>query len=99
MYLVAGHFQFSENNCQRAVEIMNEIVRIGRAEKGIHQYRFYANPDSENAFFLFEEWSTKEDHDRHFESEAIQALVPEFFELLTEPPQVSYFDADLAGTL
>ena len=76
MYLTAGHFKFTESGCERAVELMNEIVKIGRGEKGIHQYTFYPNPDSKNAWFLFEEWESKEAHDAHFESAAMQALVP-----------------------
>lgn len=99
MYLTAGHFKFTEPGCKRAVELMNEIVKIGRSEKGIHQYTFYPNPDSKNAWFLFEEWESKEAHDVHFESAAMQALVPEFFELLAEAPDVSYFDASLVSKL
>ena len=99
MYLTAGHFKFTDSGCERAVELMNEIVKIGRGEKGIHQYTFYANPDSKNAWFLFEEWESKEAHDAHFESAAMQALVPEFFELLAEAPDVSYYDASLVSKL
>ena len=99
MYLVAGHFKFTEAGSNRAVELMSEIVKIGRGEKGITQYAFYANPDSKNAWFLFEEWESKEAHDVHFESAAMQAIVPEFFELLAEQPDVSYFDASLASKL
>ena len=99
MYLVAGHFKFTEAGRARAVELMDEIVKIGRGESGIRQYTFYPNPDSENAFFLFEEWESREAHDVHFESEAMQQLVPEFMELLEKEPDVSYFDADLVAKL
>ena len=56
MYLVAGHFKCTEAGQARAVELMDEIAKIGRGESGIRQYTFYPNPDAENAFFLFEEW-------------------------------------------
>ncbi len=99
MYLVAGHFTCTKAGRARVVEIMDQIVAIGRAEDGIRQYTFYPSPDSETAFFLFEEWESKEAHDVHFESEAMQQLVPEFLGLLQEAPDVSYFDAELVGKL
>jgi quinol monooxygenase YgiN len=97
MYLTAGHFKFNDESARRAIELMEKIVAIGRQEAGIHQYTFYPNPDVVHGYFLFEEWDSKELHDKHFESDEIQALVPEFFELLTEPPSISYFDATLSS--
>ena len=99
MYLVAGHFTCTEAGRARAVELMNQIVAIGRGESGIRQYTFYPSPDSDTAFFLFEEWDSKEAHDVHFESEAMQQLVPEFLGCLEGAPDVSYFDAELVGKL
>ncbi len=99
MYLTAGHFKFTDAGLPRARELMNKIVEIGRSEEGIVQYTFYPNPDKDNAWFLFEEWESREAHDAHFESDAMQALVPEFFELLAEEPSVSYFDATLVSSL
>ena len=99
MYLTVGHFKFKQAGVQRAREIMDAIVTLGREEPGISQYTFYASPDAEHAYFLFEEWESKELHDRHFNSSEMQAIVPEFFELLAEAPQVSYFNATLESKL
>ena len=99
MYLVAGHFNFKEDGCKRAIEWMNTIVKLGRGETGIHQYTFYPNPDEKHGYFLFEEWNSQKLHDNHFESDEMQALVPEFFDLLSRPPDVSYFDATLISKL
>ena len=99
MYITAGHFKVEEDACDRAIEIMNQIVSIGRQEQGIQQYTFYPNPDTTFAYFLFEVWDSKEAHDVHFESAEMQAIVPEFFGLLDGPPKISYFDASLESTL
>ena len=99
MYLVAGHFVCTPEGRDRAVELMAEIVKVGRAEEGINQYAFYGSPESDCAFFLFEEWQSKVAHDLHFESDAMAQLVPEFLGLMAEAPDVSYFDATLAGKL
>lgn len=99
MYLVAGHFTFKDEGLNRAKELMNEIVSIGRTEPGIQQYRFYPNPDGQNAYFLFEEWDSKELHDVHFNRDEMQAILPQFFELLAAAPDVSYFDASLESKL
>ena len=99
MYLVAGPFVCTPGGRDRAVELMAEIVKVGRAEEGINQYAFYGSPESDCAFFLFEEWQSKAAHDVHFESDAMAQLVPEFLGLMAEAPDVSYFDATLAGKL
>lgn len=99
MYLVAGHFKFKPEGHARALELMSSIVSIGRSENGIHQYTFFANPDDEHSHFLFEEWDSKKAHDVHFERLEMQDLVPEFFSLLAEDPDVSYFDASLSSKL
>ena len=72
---------------------------MGRSEEGINQYAFYNSPESECVFFLFEEWQSKAAHDVHFESDAMAQLVPEFLGLMAQAPDVSYFDATLAGKL
>jgi len=99
VYITAGHFKFKQDGCDRAVDIMQQIVTIGRQEPGIQQYTFYPSPDTDYAFFLFEVWNSKAAHDAHFESAKIQALLPEFFELLDGQPEISYFDASLESTL
>ena len=99
MYLTSGHFTFKQEHIDRAKELMNEIVAIGRQEKGINSYTFYASPDKENSYFLFEEWDSKELHDIHFNSDAMQKIVPEFFELLAGPPSITYYDASIESTL
>ena len=66
MYLVAGHFKFKEDGSRRAIELMNTIVKIGHEETGIHHYSFYPTPDEKHGYFLFEEWDSKELHDKHF---------------------------------
>jgi len=34
MYLVVGHFKFKQDDYERAVELMNNIVKIGQQEIG-----------------------------------------------------------------
>ncbi len=99
MYLVTGHFVCTPGGRDRAVELMAEIVKLGRSEEGINQYAFYSSPESDCAFFLFEEWQSKAAHDVHFESDAMAQLVPEFLGLMAQGPDVSYLDATLVGKL
>lgn len=82
MYLVAGHFKFKADSHTRAVEMMETIVSIGRTESGIHKYTFYPDPDREYSHFLFEQWDSKEAHDKHFERKEMQDIIPEFFPFL-----------------
>ncbi len=99
MYLVTGQFTCKEAGRARAVELMSKMVTIGRGESGVRQYTFYPDPDSDTAFFLFEEWESKAAHDVHFESEAMQQIVPEFLGVLEEAPDVSYYEAEFVGKL
>jgi quinol monooxygenase YgiN len=93
MYLVTGYFLFKPESRIRGLEILAQITELGLTEEGIHKYSYYQDPKDENRYFLYEEWETKAAHDAHFGSDAIQAIVPEFFSLMAEPAEVIYFDA------
>lgn len=93
MYLVTGRFKFAEGGRSRAIELMAEMVRIGKGHDGVGAYDFFEDLQQDHSFFLYVEWRSKEAHDLHFNSEEMQAIVPEFFDLLCEPSDISYFDA------
>ena len=93
MYQVTAYFSFAPESRDRGLEILDQIVALGLTENGILRYKYYADPDDSNRFFLYEEWETKEAHDVHFNSDGMQAMVPEFFTLFAEPPEVIYYDA------
>ncbi len=93
MYQVTAYFSFKPESQDRGIEILNQIVALGLTEDGIQQYKYYSDPDDQNRYFLYEEWDTKAAHDVHFNSDAMQAIVPEFFGLLAEPAEVIYYDS------
>ncbi len=62
-------------------------------------YHFYEDWDEPGRFALHEVWESKAAHDAHFNSDAMQALLPGFFEFLAEPPTVTYYDASIESQL
>ena len=99
MYLVTGNFIIKEDHLEQATSVMRKIVEVGRGEEGIVRYTFYPDPVDPLRFFLFEEWETRELHDKHFESEYMQETVPGLFECFAEDPEVYYYDATVASKL
>ena len=93
MYQVTAYFRFNPESQDRGIEILNQIVALGLTEDGIQRYKYYSDPDDQNRYFLYEEWDTKAAHDVHFNSDAMQAIVPEFFGLLAGPAEIIYYDA------
>ena len=93
MYLVTGYFLFKPEALGRGRELLEKITALGITEDGIFKYSYYRDAKDEHRYFLYEEWETKAAHDAHFDSDAIQAIIPEFFSLLAEPAEVIYFDA------
>lgn len=96
MYVVAGRFKFVDGSRSRAIELMAEMVNIGKEHDGVGAYDFFQDIKDKHDFFLYVEWRSKEAHDLHFKSEAMQAIVPEFFDLLREPSKIDYWDAQPA---
>jgi len=96
MYLVTGHFTFKPEALDAAKDIMGKIMERGRKERGIIRYTFYADPAEETRYFLFEEWESQETHDAHFNSEFMQAIVPELMNCFAEDMDVKYYEAELA---
>lgn len=78
---------------------MYKIMTLGRSEPGVIRYGFHPHWDNPARFFLYEEWESKTAHDAHFNSEAMQAMVPRFFELLTGAPDLTYYDAIVESRL
>ena len=96
MYLVTGHFKFKPEALDAARDIMGKIMEKGRTEPGIARYTFYADPAEETRYFLFEEWESQETHDAHFNSEFMQAIVPDLMNCFAEDMDVKYYEAELA---
>ena len=56
-----------------ALRIAQAMVRATSAEEGCRHYRFYADVDDPESFFLFEEWESDAALARHFESEHMRS--------------------------
>jgi len=95
MYLVTGHFNFKPDTLELAREVMAKIMDKGRSETGIVRYSFYADPADQQRYFLFEEWESQETHDAHFNSDFMQAVVPELIGCLAEEMDVKYYQGEV----
>src|SRR4051812_30016347 len=63
-----------------------------RQERGCLNYDLHIDPVDPAKFLFHENWATRADHDAHFNSPHIQALLPRIDELCAAFPQVTMWE-------
>ena len=66
MILVAGTVKIHLEKREEATRAARAMAEATRKEPGCLSYRFYADIEAPDTFFLFEEWETEEALARHF---------------------------------
>jgi len=80
MIVVTGRALIKIEKLAEAVTAAAEMSQLSQQEPGCISYRLYSNPQEPIEFFLFEEWESQADLDRHFESEHFRrfsAMLPD----------------------
>lgn len=81
MILIAATVQVKPAVRETAVAVAREFAAASEAEPGCNRYRFFADFEDPNTFFLFEEWETEEALAAHFQTPhmaAFQEQIPQF---------------------
>lgn len=74
MIIVAGTADVKPERREEAVQVALQMAKATAAEVGCLSYRFYADLEALNTFFLFEEWATAEALAAHFQTAHMQAF-------------------------
>jgi len=73
-------------------KVLTALVAPTRKEKGCLNYDVHVAVDDAGKFMFHENWATKADHEAHFNSPHIQALLPRIDELCAAFPQVTMWE-------
>jgi quinol monooxygenase YgiN len=68
MILIAGSVRIRPERRDEAVRVALAMAAATRAETGCRRYRFYADLEKADTFFLFEEWDSEEALAAHFQT-------------------------------
>lgn len=52
---------------EELVALLSSFVDRSRSEPGCIEYHFHVNPDDPDNFYFYENWTTREDLDRHLQ--------------------------------
>jgi quinol monooxygenase YgiN len=82
MIVVAGTVRVRSDRRTEALRAAAAMVAATEAEPGCRRYRFYADLEDPDTFFLFEEWESEEALARHFQTEHMRVFRAELPSLL-----------------
>jgi quinol monooxygenase YgiN len=88
MILVAGSARIRPERRDEAVRAALAMGAATRAEPGCRQYRFYADLEAPDTFFVFEEWESEDALARHFETPHLAEFQTKLAALLAGPLDV-----------
>ena len=96
MLVVAGRVRVHAALRDEAVRVALEMAQATQAENGCLSYRFYADLEDPNTFFIFEEWEDEEALARHFQSAHMAAFQRQLPRLLAGPASVKRYEVQAA---
>lgn len=67
------------------------LVPQTKAEEGCINYDLHQSPEDKSLFMFYENWRSKADLDKHFETPYLQAFLGKTEELLAEPPDITFW--------
>lgn len=99
MIVIAGTVRIRPGKREQALRAAQTMVRATLTEAGCRHYRFYADLDDPETFFVFEEWESEAALARHFESDHMRAFQQELPDLLAAPPQIRRYEVSAARAM
>jgi quinol monooxygenase YgiN len=73
------------------LSILQSFVEPTRAEEGCINYDLHSDANDPNVFMFYENWSTKEDLDRHSKMEHLKPLGARADVILARPVEIRFF--------
>ena len=82
MIIVHGMFPVLRESREKALKLMQEMAAASRREPGCVSYEFYSALTNSCQFLLFQEWSSVEALQAHFETEHMETFLAELPSIL-----------------
>ena len=99
MIVIAGTVRVRPGRREEAMRAARAMVAATRAEPGCRHYRFYADLEDPEIFFLFEEWDSEAALAAHFQSEHMRVFQQQLPGLVAGPPQIRRYEVQAAAPL
>jgi quinol monooxygenase YgiN len=96
--LIAGTVRIRVERRDEAMRAALAMAEATRKEPGCVSYRFYADLEAPDTFFLFEEWETEEALARHFATPHMAEFQARLPGLLAGPLAIKRYVATAAGS-
>jgi len=93
MIIISGSVTIAKGQRDNAIRVARTMVAATVKEPGCLHYRFYADLDDPDTFFLYEEWESEQALAGHFQSEHMRAFQAELPGLLGGPLEIRRFAA------
>ena len=91
MIMIAGTISVKPEMREEAIQACLAMQKATQQEEGCITYRFHADLEDPNTFFLFEEWAGQEYLSAHFKAEHMKtyrAIIPS---LVNGPSNLKYY--------
>ena len=92
MIVVAGRIAVKPESRADAVTLAREVSAATRQEAGCLSYRFYADLDDPNRFFIFEEWVDAAALEAHFSMPHMTTFLAKAPALIASPPEITRYE-------
>ena len=99
MIVIAGSVAVRAERRDDAVRAARQMAEATRAETGCVAYRFYADLEDPNVFFIFEEWETADALARHFQTEHMATFQKQLPGLLAGAPGIKRYTVTSADAM
>ena len=91
MIVIAGTISVKAETREEAVQAALTMQRATQQEEGCLSYRFHADLEDPNTFFLFEEWESQEHLNAHFKTEHMKVFRAAIPKLVNGPSDLKYY--------
>lgn len=93
MIIISGRVAIKAGQRDKAIGVARTMVAATVKEPGCLRYRFYADLDDPDTFFLYEEWESEAALAAHFETTHMAAFQAELPALLGGPLDIRRYAA------
>ena len=82
MIIIHGSFPIKSEGREEAIKKMQEMARFSRQESGWITYEFYVGLSNPNLVLLFQEWSSVEALESHWETDHMKTFLGQLPKIL-----------------
>jgi quinol monooxygenase YgiN len=88
-FIALFKLKISEENQQKATEIINFVIERVRVESGCKNFQFYRDITKSDSFLLLQEWASKAVFEKHIHSNEFRHVLT-LIDLANELPKISF---------